>query len=84
MTMRQADKDDVYHGIKIPAGTYVFISAGITNFDTRAWGEDADKFNPDRWDSLPENISNYSFMTFLQGVDSHKLPDDRYTKLSRS
>jgi len=68
MTIRQADKDDVYNGIKIPAGTPVFLAPGVNNFDTRSWGEDADKFNPDRWDSLPETVSNYSFLTFLQGI----------------
>jgi len=68
MTIRQADKDDVYNGIKIPSGTPVFFAAGLNNFDTRAWGEDANAFNPDRWDSLPETVSNYSFLTFLQGI----------------
>ena len=68
MTIRQADKDDVYNGIKIPGGTPVFLAPGVNNFDTRSWGDDADKFNPDRWDSLPETVSNYSFLTFLQGT----------------
>jgi cytochrome P450 len=67
MTIREADKDDVYSGIKIPSGTSVFISPGVMNFDTTAWGTDAEEFNPDRWDSLPQANSNYSFMTFLQG-----------------
>jgi cytochrome P450 len=68
MTVRQADKDDVVHGIKIPGGTAVFIAPGVLNFDQRTWGEDAEEFNPDRWDALPETVSNYSFLTFLQGI----------------
>jgi len=68
MTIRQADKDDVYNGIKIPSGTLIFFAPGVSNFDPRSWGEDVDKFNPDRWDCLPETVSNYSFLTFLQGI----------------
>jgi cytochrome P450 len=68
MTTRKADKDDVVNGVKIPIGTPVFLAPAMVNFDQRTWGEDAEQFNPDRWDSLPETISNYSFMTFLQGI----------------
>jgi cytochrome P450 len=68
MTVRQAHKDDIFNGIKIPKGTPIFIGVGINNFDKRSWGEDAEQFNPDRWDSLPEASSNYSFLTFLQGI----------------
>lgn len=53
--------------MKIPAGTFITISAGLINTDPRTWGPDADIFNPDRWDNLPEQVTNYSFMTFLQG-----------------
>ena len=84
MTIRQADKDDVVNGIKIPSGTPVFIAPGLTNFDQRAWGEDADQFNPDRWDSLPETISNYSFLTFLQGISFKNTIKIRHAKLYRS
>jgi cytochrome P450 len=68
MTIREADKDDIYNGIKIPRGTPIFIGPGVINFDQRAWGQDAEEFNPNRWDSLPDANSNYSFMTFLQGT----------------
>jgi len=68
MTIRQADKDDVVNGVKIPVGTLIFLAPGVVNLDRRTWGEDAEQFNPDRWDFLPETISNYSFMTFLQGI----------------
>jgi len=68
MTIREADKDDYYQGIKIPGGTPVFIAPGVINFDERMWGPDAGVFNPDRWDCVPSTISNYSFMTFIQGT----------------
>lgn len=73
MTIREAEKDDVYSGIKIPSGTNVFISPGVTNFDPITWGTDAEEFNPDRWDSLPQANSNYSYMTFLQGIQLYNV-----------
>lgn len=81
MTIRQADRDDVYNGIKIRAGTLVFIPTLVSNSDPLAWGEDADQFNPNRWDSLPPANSNYSFMTFIQGILSHDVSNDRSAKL---
>jgi cytochrome P450 len=68
ITIREADKNDVVNGVNIPRGTPVFLAPGVVNLDQRTWGQDAEQFNPDRWDSLPETISNYSFMTFLQGI----------------
>jgi cytochrome P450 len=73
ITLRQADKDDVVNGMKIPAGTRVFIVPGVTNLDERTWGPDAGKFNPDRWDNLPDEVTNYSFLTFLQGSRFHPM-----------
>jgi cytochrome P450 len=64
MTYRRADKDDVVNGMKIPAGTLVFLVPAVVNYDERTWGTDA---NPDRWDNLPSEVNNYSFLTFLQG-----------------
>jgi cytochrome P450 len=31
------------------------------------WGPTADKFDPDRWDNLPDSYTKNAFMTFLQG-----------------
>ena len=81
MTMRQADNDDIVNGVKIPKGTLVFLSPGVCNFDQRTWGEDAEQFNPDRWDSLPETVSNYSFLTFLQGIPDTNTINNRHPKL---
>jgi cytochrome P450 len=84
ITMRQADNDDIINGVKIPKGTPVFLAPGICNFDQRTWGEDAEQFNPDRWNSLPETISNYSFLTFLQGISNTNTINGRHPKLHRS
>ena len=40
------------------------------NFDETAWGPDVDKFNPDRWDDLPETATKYNYLTFFQGPRS--------------
>jgi cytochrome P450 len=34
------------------------------------WGPDVDTFNPDRWEALPQSVTNYSYLTFLQGPRS--------------
>ena len=41
------------------------ISPFVINLDKRVWGEDADRFRPERFDNPPEN--KYSFQTFSHG-----------------
>jgi cytochrome P450 len=67
MTQRVATQDDVINGVKVPKGTLVIIAITAINFDESMWGPDVDEFNPDRWDKLPDTVTNYSYMTFLQG-----------------
>lgn len=69
-TSRISAVADEINGIRIPKGTIVFISIAAMNFDETAWGSDVDSFNPDRWDKLPDTITNYSYLTFLQGPRS--------------
>jgi cytochrome P450 len=68
MTVRRADKDDMYNNIKIRKGTPIFFSPNVNNFDPSTWGSDVMTFNPDRWGHLPSSNSNYSYLTFLQGI----------------
>ncbi len=70
ITTREANVSDVINGQKIPVGTNVFIPIAATNFDEEVWGPDVDIFNPDRWDKLPEKVSNYNYLTFLAGPRS--------------
>ena len=70
VTNRTASKDDVINGIKIPKGTIIFIPITAINCDETVWGPDADEFNPDRWDKLPSAVTNYNYLTFLQGPRS--------------
>jgi cytochrome P450 len=65
-----AQVTDQINGITIPKGTIVFVPIAAINFDETVWGPDVDKFIPDRWEKLPETVSNYSYLTFLQGPRS--------------
>lgn len=70
ITNRVALVDDQVNGITIPKGTIVFIPIAAINFDETMWGSEADIFDPDRWDNLPETVTNFSYLTFLQGPRS--------------
>ena len=61
---------DIINGQEIPKGTIVFIPIAAINFDEEVWGPDVDSFNPDRWEKLPDKVSNYNYLTFLQGPRS--------------
>ncbi|CAO3617801.1 unnamed protein product [Mucor hiemalis] len=51
----------------IPSGTHVFISPICTHHSKVIWGEDAEEFNPSRWENN-ENLGNaYQYMPFLAG-----------------
>lgn len=67
MTVRESIADDTLGGYKVPGGTIVYVLANAINHLPAYWGKDADTFNPDRWDNLPESWTNNAFMTFLQG-----------------
>ncbi|KAK9371303.1 cytochrome P450 [Lipomyces kononenkoae] len=68
ITGRQAAEDVMVDGVLVKKGTLVFIAIAAINQLKSFWGEDADKFNPDRWNNLSaEALSPYSFLTFIQG-----------------
>lgn len=67
MTVRESIADDTLAGYRIPAGTIVYILANAINRLPAYWGPTADRFDPDRWDRLPETWTQNSFMTFLHG-----------------
>ncbi|RCH97658.1 hypothetical protein CU097_008680 [Rhizopus azygosporus] len=52
----------------IPKGTVIHITPISTHRSKEIWGEDADKFNPLRWEK-PDHIGNaYQYMPFLAGA----------------
>jgi cytochrome P450 len=67
MTVRESVEDDVIEGYKVPGKTVLYMLANAINRMEWFWGEDADIFDPDRWDHLPKTAVPNAFMTFLQG-----------------
>lgn len=67
MTVRESIEDDTLGPYFIPAGTIVYVLANAINRLPMYWGPTADKFDPDRWDNLPDSYTKNAFMTFLQG-----------------
>lgn len=81
MTLRQAVVDTSIDGVAIPRGTTVILCPWAVNRLPSLWGEDAARFNPDRWLRKGEDdggkaasvggaASNYAFLTFLHGPRS--------------
>ncbi|EAQ92663.1 hypothetical protein CHGG_00898 [Chaetomium globosum CBS 148.51] len=67
MTVRESLRDDVIEGYKVPAGTVVYMLANAINRMEWFWGDDADSFDPDRWNYPQATATPNAFMTFLQG-----------------
>lgn len=84
MTVREAARDTTIAGHAVPKGTRVMLVPWAVNKSTELWGDDALRFNPDRWlvrqedgGSVSEKAStsggassNYAFLTFLHGPRS--------------
>jgi len=74
-TARYSVKPTKIGGQYIPKGTTALISLWAINRDPTLWGDDADKFNPDRWLDGP-NAANggakspYALLTFIHGPRS--------------
>ncbi|KAL9098999.1 MAG: hypothetical protein Q9163_005435 [Psora crenata] len=75
LTLRQAAHDTTLQGLPISKGTKVIISIWAVNTSVALWGEDASRFNPERWMG-PGRAgnggaeSNFASMTFLHGPRS--------------
>jgi cytochrome P450 len=67
MTVRESIAPDMLGEYHVPAGTVIYVLANAINRLPMYWGHNADDFNPDRWDKLPETYTTNAFMTFLQG-----------------
>ncbi|KAJ5347212.1 hypothetical protein MYU51_004437 [Penicillium brevicompactum] len=74
-TIRKAVRDTSLAGKHIPKDTLFIIAPRILNRMEEFWGEDADKFNPERFmgpgkANTGGATSNYAFLTFLHGPRS--------------
>jgi cytochrome P450 len=67
MTVRESIENDTLGPYFIPGGTIVYVLANAINRLPMYWGPDADEFNPNRWDELPDTYTKNAYMTFLQG-----------------
>ncbi|KAI1503274.1 cytochrome P450 4A12A [Biscogniauxia marginata] len=77
--LKNAAIDTTVAGVFIPATTKIVISIFGFNRDPHNWGEDADKFKPERWyrydekadtykyDPLGGALSKFSLMSFIHG-----------------
>ncbi|KKK19345.1 hypothetical protein AOCH_002416 [Aspergillus ochraceoroseus] len=75
LTFRISTHDTILDGTLIPKGTQLVISPEVINHHKDLWGDDADKFNPERWlgpgrANTGGTSSNYAFLTFLHGPRS--------------
>ncbi|KAJ8508401.1 hypothetical protein ONZ45_g9329 [Pleurotus djamor] len=68
MTFRQAKETTYIEGIKVPKGTLIHIPIRAANTSKEVWGDNAEEFDPSRWQNLPENyVPSLSFLSFLSG-----------------
>ena len=68
---RLAIQDVVVAGQHIPKGTTVIPMPSVISFNPTIWGEDAEEFNPDRWDKLSGQAADpYAWAAFGHGPRS--------------
>ncbi|EPQ57508.1 cytochrome P450 [Gloeophyllum trabeum ATCC 11539] len=73
--VRMRDGREERSGLRIPKGTFVHVPIEAFQLDKEWWGEDAWSFNPDRWDNLPEIVTELpglfsNLLTFSAGPRS--------------
>eukprot|EP01121_Diplochlamys_sp_Union-15-3_P014409 TRINITY_DN4588_c0_g2_i2.p1 TRINITY_DN4588_c0_g2~~TRINITY_DN4588_c0_g2_i2.p1 ORF type:complete len:219 (+),score=33.97 TRINITY_DN4588_c0_g2_i2:210-866(+) len=66
---RDAVKDDIIKGVRIPAKTAIIMSPGVMHKLPQYW-EDPLKFDPDRWDRKNDTVTNFTYMPFITGPRS--------------
>ena len=67
LTMRQTCSPTHLGSYPIQPGTLVSIPINAINRLPCYWGDDADTFDPERWNRLPPEWATSSYMTFMQG-----------------
>ncbi|KIW10813.1 hypothetical protein PV08_10112 [Exophiala spinifera] len=75
LTLRSTAVNTSILGQFVPKHTTIIIAPWVVNHNVTLWGDDADKFNPDRWMAAGQAnaggaVSNYAFLTFLHGPRS--------------
>jgi cytochrome P450 len=68
---RQAIHDCVIAGQPIKKGTILMPIPSVISYNPNIWGEDAEDFNPDRWDRLSAAAADpFAFAAFGHGPRS--------------
>ncbi|BFZ63857.1 hypothetical protein YB2330_004994 [Saitoella coloradoensis] len=67
VTMRVARENSRLGDYVVPKDTIIQIAPAVVNKLEEFWGCDAETFDPDRWDALPEGVGAYNMLTFLEG-----------------
>ncbi|TYZ64765.1 hypothetical protein PybrP1_009566 [[Pythium] brassicae (nom. inval.)] len=68
LNQREAAEDDILpDGTFIPAGTTIFFSSWYMGRHNPVFGENRDKFCPERWLTMEKRPSAYDFPVFLAG-----------------
>ncbi|TRX95459.1 hypothetical protein FHL15_003790 [Xylaria flabelliformis] len=68
MGPRQASKDLIIEGVRIPKGTQIDLHMPLLHHHQDVWGPDASVFDPERWDTRTgDGASLYAFEAFIQG-----------------
>jgi cytochrome P450 len=66
---REANEDVIIQGVPIRKGTTIMLVPACLNRNERIWGEDAEAFDPNRWDRLEGKpaADAQAFQTFTWG-----------------
>ncbi|KAH8201123.1 hypothetical protein TruAng_004673 [Truncatella angustata] len=65
---RQANEGIIIDGVEVPKDTCFEVVAAVTSMNPYIWGENAEMFDPSRWDCLTEvQASPYAFAAFSNG-----------------
>jgi len=51
---RQSLQQEVFNGVTIPKGTTYFLCSYFFHHSKELWGDDAEKFRPERWEDIIE------------------------------